>query len=246
MKSLALFDESWFYVPDVDLEDLRLAKKVELPSEEVHHAFQVLRLREGQSIVVSNGRGDVLAGVLSGSSKSGFFLPTDRHREKAPEPTASLATAILKGKDSEDPIAACCQLPIADVFLLRTEHSQFFNGQDHEKLLQRLRQKSIVALKQARKPYLTRIHAPIPLVEWRQTQSDSVLVYAHPGVDTLPTKAGQKFSLCIGPEGGFSASELTWFLNEKQSYRMGLGETRLRAEQAPLVGLGKLMGLGWL
>lgn len=246
MNSTNLFDESWFYVPDLSEAAIDASTPVEIPMEEAHHAFQVLRLREGQSIVVTNGMGEVVEGNLSGNSKKANFISLRRHRDKIAAPLASLAMSLLKGKDTEDPIAACCQLPLSDVYLIRADHSQIFAGQEHEKLLQRLRQKSIVALKQARKSYLTRIHAPMTLAQWREKNPQTWMVIAHPGPDTFPEKPTEAFSLFVGPEGGFSSAEMMWFENQSASYRLGLGKTRLRAEQAPLIGLGKLLGMDWL
>ncbi len=242
MKSTELFEESWFYAPDI--EDGLSA--LTLPEGEAHHAFHVLRLRPGRKIVITNGKGDVFAARLEGDAKGATVTDMRRHREVTSKPRASLAMALLKGKDTEEPVAACCQLPLSDIFLLVTEHAQVFAKQEFEKLLQRLRQKSVTALKQARKPYLTHIHAPMTLSQWRQAFPELALVYAHPGQDTLPAQPSTSFSLAIGPEGGFSEREMAWFEGQPQSYRLGLGATRLRAETAPLVGFGKLMGLGWL
>jgi 16S rRNA (uracil1498-N3)-methyltransferase len=243
-----LFAETWFYSPELDGDATS-----PLPNDEGHHAFGVLRLRAGQDIVVCDGLGLVLRCRLEGSREHATVTPlapygeaSDAKANSATAPQAALALALLKGRDCEDPIAAACELPLSDVYLLITDHAQVFAGQEHERLVTRLQQKSIVALKQARKPFLTRIHAPQTLSQWRLAQPDLTVVLAHPGGDTLPTRPSGPFALMVGPEGGFSEKELTWLSQQSASYRLDLGATRLRAVHAPLVGLGKLMGLGWL
>jgi len=234
------FSESWFYAP---LEPGGHSQP--FPAEEAHHALHVLRLQPGREIVVSDGQGRVWHCRLEGDREKPTVRILSPFAEPVPKPRLSLAIALLKGRDCEEPIAAACELPLADVHLLITDHCQVFNGQDHEKLLARLRQKSLAALKQARKPYLTAIHAPRRLDEWQKSHPDLHLVLAHPGMDVLPEKPPQAFALLIGPEGGFSEREIQWLQSLPHGYRLDLGSTRLRAVHAPLIGLGKLMGLKW-
>lgn len=253
-KPGSVFEESWFYAPDLivpdlastDLSEAPLPSPVALPADEAHHAFAVLRLREGDAIMVTDGRGSVYAATLAGSRAHATVSPVEYLHRDALKPRASLALALLKGRDCEDPVAAACELALSDIYLLRTDHAQVFSGQDHEKLANRLRQKSIVALKQAKKTHLTQVHAPTDLMTLRQRNPDLVLAIAHPGEDSLPEAAPARFALLVGPEGGFSDREMLWLSQQPQSYRIGLGTTRLRAVHAPLVGLGKLLGLGWL
>ncbi len=234
------FDETWFYAPlDAD------GGPQSLPEEEAHHAFSVLRLRSGQDIVVSDGEGCVFRCRLEGDRQKALVTPVIQITAHTERPKASLALALLKGRDCEDPIAAACELALSDVHLLITDHAQVFSGQDHEKLVTRLRQKSVVALKQARKPYLTRIHAPMSLSAWCQAHLDWDWIVAHPGEDKLGPPSAKPFALLVGPEGGFSSGEINALLGATQGLRLSLGETRLRAVHAPAIGLGKLMGLGW-
>jgi len=95
--------------------------------------------------------------------------------------------------------------------LVFSDHTQEFKGQNHEKTLERLRQKSLVALKQAKKPWLTNIHDPIPLHDWRKQNAEANLILVHPGEDKLPLAKNENIYLLIGPEGGFSAAELERF-----------------------------------
>lgn len=244
MSSFTLFQETWFYVPD--LGERPLPPPAHLPEDEAHHAFAVLRLKEGATIFAADGRGSVYAATLSGNRQQATITPVQCLKHDPQAPRAALGMTLLKGRDCEDPVAAACELPLSDIYLLRTEHAQVFSGQDHEKLVSRLRQKSIVALKQAKKTYLSRVHAPMTLSELRKTHPDLALVTAQPGEDNYPQNPPQHFALLIGPEGGFSQGEIAWLAEQPQSYRMGLGPTRLRAVHAPLVGLGKLLGRGWL
>ena len=68
------------------------------------------------------------------------------------------------------------------------------------------------------------------------------LIILAPGSDHLPERFEQDFGIVVGPEGGFSKSEMDW-LDTRGVFKLGLGRTRLRGSLAPLIGCGKLMGL---
>ena len=233
------FEETWFYARLGEV-----GESLPLPENESHHLLKVLRLRPGIRIAVTNGVGKVFLCDTQLLGKDLVVEAVDMIREEPMPPKVSMVLALLKGKDTEDPVEALCQLNLAAIHLVTTDHTQEFKGQDHSRLVERLRVKSLVALKQAKKAWLTEIHPPKPLKEWRSAQPGN-LVVVHPGEDNLPEESGQDLFLLTGPEGGFSPYELSW-LNKDGNYRLGLGGTRIKGAHAPLLACGKLMGMGRL
>ncbi len=229
------FDETWFHAPVERTEEIAV-----LPAEETNHALRVLRLKPGDEIVVSNGAGSAFRTRLLEDGTSVEVLDCVQHDPEPPR--LSLAIALLKGRDVEIPVEAVCEFPLREVFLLQTDHSSEFSGQGFDRLLERLRQKSLVALKQAKKTWLTRIHPPQELRPWREFHRDIPLALAHPGPDTLPTPLPEMLHVLVGPEGGFSGAELEYLLGRENAYRLSLGPTRLRAVHAPIAAMGNLMG----
>ena len=240
------FEETWFHAPVNAVGD-----RLSLPETEAFHFQTVLRLTPGRPIWVSNGEGGVFlcrthsmgksveieaAAVRPGLSAAGPPAPPGVH----------LVLGLLKGRDLEEPVEGLCQLAVASISLVITEHTQAFKGQDHARLLERLRAKSLAALKQAKKSWLTSIHPPIPLREWRLGHPGDPLILVHPGPDRLPGARPSRFHVLTGPEGGFSGPETAWLMEEQACHTLGLGETRIRGTHAPLVACGKLMGLGWM
>lgn len=237
----APFDESWFHAPIN-----RVGDAVELPGPEAHHLRHVLRVREGRSITVTNGKGGVFLCTTS-DRKHAVMAEAVEARVHVPDPPRlHVVMGLLKGRDTEDPVEGLCQLPLAAIHLVTTDHSQEFKGQDHSRLLERLNQKSLVGLKQGKKPWLTAIHAPMPLRKWREAHRGISLILVHPGPDRLEGLATGEIGLLTGPEGGFSDSELEWLLSTERCRTMGLGPTRIRGTHAPLLACGKAMGLGLL
>jgi 16S rRNA (uracil1498-N3)-methyltransferase len=233
-----LFDETWFYAPLPG--DLTAGATAALPAEEAHHAARVLRLRPGAGIAVTNGEGAVYRAILR--DETGSLEITERALFEAEPPGLSVGLPILKGKDTEQPAEAVCEFAVRDVYLLKTEHCEVFKGQEFGKMVERLRSKSLTALKQAKKAWLTRIHEPQDLRAWRAAHRATPLAVAHPGDDTVPSPLPASLHVLTGPEGGFSEAELAFLFEDEKAFRLSLGPTRLRAIHAPVAVMGKLAG----
>jgi 16S rRNA (uracil1498-N3)-methyltransferase len=233
------FSESWFYAPGLEA----IGNVYRLPEDEAHHLRKVLRLRTGESVLAANGRGRVFICVIR-EAGAGLVLAAEGIFRHEPEPPRlNFLLGVLKGRDLEEPVDGLCQLAVHRIFLAETDHCQTFKGQDHSRLLERLRAKSLVGLKQAKKPWLTEILAPTSLQAWRAAHPDLPLVIASPGDDAGLPEPGAAFALAVGPEGGFSTAETAWF-HEQECGNLALGKTRIRGTHAPLLAAGKLMGLG--
>lgn len=229
------FSETWFHAPVPDG-----AKTAALPEDEARHAARVLRLKPGTEIVVTTGEGSVYKARLL-DERGGIEILELLRRDPEP-PGWGFGLPLLRGRDTEIPAEGICEFDVRDLFLLVTDHSSEFKGQDFSKLVERLRQKSVVALKQAKKSWLTRVHAPQELRAWRAAHATTPLVVAHPGEATVPDPAPPALHVLTGPEGGFSEPELEWLFGEAKAHRLPLGPTRLRALHAPVAALGSLVG----
>ncbi|MDB5104536.1 MAG: ribosomal methyltransferase RsmE [Fibrobacteres bacterium] len=234
------FEESWFHAPLAEVGDRAI-----LSAEESHHLRKVLRVQMGRCVVVSNGSGRVFLSETRGNGENVELEALEPRLREPDPPRLRLVLGLLKGRDLEEPVEGLCQLAVESIHLVTSDHSQEFKGQDHGRLVERLRAKSVTGLKQAKKAWLTSIHDPLPLRKWRDANPDLPLVLLHPGGDSLPAVPPDRLAMLTGPEGGFSAAELTW-LEEQGCYRMGLGPTRIRGTHAPLIACGKLLGLGYL
>ena len=207
---------------------------------------RVLRVLPGRQVIASNGRGGAfLCDTRAGGKEGVELIALESVISESVPPRLHMVLSLLKGKDLEEPVEGLCQLNIDAIHLVTTEHTQEFKGQNHDRLVERLRVKSLVGLKQAKKAWLTAIHEPVPLRDWRKSHEDMPLILVHPGEDTLPETPPETVGMLIGPEGGFSRAELEW-LGKQECHNLGLGTTRIRGIHAPLLACGKLMGKFWL
>jgi 16S rRNA (uracil1498-N3)-methyltransferase len=231
-----VFDETWFYAPVAG--GLAPGSSLILPEEEAHHASRVLRLRPGAKIVVTNGEGSVYRAVLSDDKGNAEVTGAEPVES---EPGLSVGLPLLKGRDTEQPAEAICEFAVRHLFLLKLDHCETFKGQEFDKLVERLRTKSLTALKQAKKAWLTQIHAPQDLKAWREAHRAIPLALAHPGEDGVPFPLPPQLHVLTGAEGGFSEAELDYLFAQGNVYRLSLGPTRLRAIHAPVAALGSLV-----
>ncbi len=227
------FTETWFYAPVPDG-----ATTAVLPEDEARHAAKVLRLKPGTEIIVTTGEGSVHKARLL--DERGALEIVGLVRRDPEPPGWGFGLPLLRGRDTEIPGEGICEFDVRDLFLLVTDHSSEFKGQDFTKLVERLRQKSLVALKQAKKSWLTRVHPPQDLRAWRAAHASTPLLVAHPGEETVPDPVPPALHVLTGPEGGFSDKELEWLFGDAGACRLPLGPTRLRAIHAPVAALGAL------
>lgn len=230
------YDESWFYAPLRATGDT-----ARLPEDEAFHLRKVLRVRPGRRIVVTGGQGRAFLCDTADSGNGIEVTAAETSIDKPDPPRLHMVLGLLKGKDIEEPVEGLCQLPIAAIHLVLTDHTQDFKGQDHSRLMERLRSKSLTALKQAKKPWLTGIFPPVKLRDWRASHPGPLLL-VHPGPDRIPPGATDGLYVLTGPEGGFSPTEVEWLTAQADCGTLSLGETRIRGTHAPLLAAGKLMG----
>ena len=174
------------------------------------------------------------------------------------KPLLNLAIACLKDDALEEVVFHAAQTEIASITFLRTDYSQEPKNSDLHKLVRRSELKSLVSLKQSKKPWLTEICGPIEFKEWLKGYHGDLILCDVDGEKTAPKEITDKLTnnsagkekcditpitLLVGPEGGFSPDEIrkTQEFAGGKSYALNLGNTRLRARTAAIVALGKLL-----
>jgi len=223
-----------FYCPDISGE------VIALPEEEARHAGQVLRLSEGDSIQVVDGKGKRYTGSISTISKKKCqvrlldeeVLPRERsyYTHLVFAPTKNIArTEWLLEKATEIGVDE-----ITPIFTFHSERRRL----RHDRLQRIL----LAAVKQSQRTWLPVLNDPLSFEVFLHQdfgESQCLLAYIdnlvtarlkdtyHPSADVI---------IAIGPEGGFSAAEA-----EKARVHgfssVSLGPYRLRTETAGIVAL---------
>lgn len=237
--------ESHFYTPTLDGSPSQV-----LSPEESHHAIKVFRMRQGDSLRLTDGNGNIADANIEVASAEACRVTLISTPQFCPPPPLHLAIACLKDNDLEEVLENCAQLPLASITLLRTDHSLEPRNSDLNKTLRRLEMKALTAIKQSLGSWQTRIHGPTPILQWLSQTPHPLILCDLQGQNHISPQIADWIHnpqsdahcqpvLLIGPEGGFSPAEIS-AMQQKQALSLALGPTRLRARTAPLVALATL------
>jgi len=225
------------------LENLELGMAALSPSESSHVA-RVFRARPGDSLVLCDGKGRLANAELVGVGPKACKVLIKNISEQEERPKIHLAIGCLTDGSEEETVFHAAQMPLAAVHLLRTERSLEPRSSDLGKFRRRMEAKSLAALKQSRRAWLTEIKPPVYLSEFLENFKGNLIVCDKNGKDTvIPLAANCHTAILTGPEGGFSAAELE-AMRGKGAFFLSLGNTRLRAATAPLIALGRIIFSG--
>lgn len=213
-----------------------------LSANDVHHLSRVLRLRDGEEIIVSDGAGHwartmwsgPVAGVLN-RLEGGIGPGGDGgvQYEATASPALTVAFAPTKGERPEWVVQKLTELGIDRVVPLVSERSVVrWAGTRGHGAVERLRRVAREAAAQCRRVWLPEITEVMGFDDLEGLGSPGEVVLAQLSGDR---PAGGQRVVAVGPEGGWSASELTAGLPT-----VGFGLSVLRAETAAVTA-GALM-----
>ncbi len=205
----------------VDADLLDDAGTIGLDDDTAHHLRRVLRLRDGESVSVTDGCGRwCLATVVSERTSLRIEPMSAVVAEPPVARPITVAAAIPKGDRLDWMVQKVTELGVARLVLLDADRSVVRWQPDRvERHLARLQRIADDALRQSRRIMRLQIDAPTP--------TNAVLdgfVVAEPGGRSLGV---DDTAVAVGPEGGWSDAELAL-----AGGRIDLGTTILRTETA--------------
>ncbi|TYP94836.1 16S rRNA (uracil1498-N3)-methyltransferase [Fodinibius salinus] len=219
---------------------------VELTGQEAKHASKVMRAREGDKLTVVDGEGGRYDGTIARILDESIQINVkESDRTSYPHPEIVLGLGIIKKRDRlEFAVEKAVELGAAEIGLFRCERTVKENVR-----MERLQSKALSAMKQSLRAWLPDIRlfdSPGQLVDH---YPDSNIYVAHEKInpddpenraDGISTKSPQKMLLMIGPEGGFSVSEVKE-MKDRGAKVVSLGPNRLRAETAAIAFLSQFL-----
>jgi len=182
-----------------------------------HHVFRVLRLRDGDHVTVTDGRGHWRA---CREAASGLEPTGPVSMVIAPAEPCTVAFAIPKSDRPEWIVQKLTELGVDRIVLLHAERSVVRWETDRaDRHLAKLQRVAIEALQQSRGVWLPSNVGPVPAGEVLPE-----LVAAEPGGRS---EFAMVRGVAIGPEGGWTEHEL-----DLAADRVTLGDRVLRVETA--------------
>ena len=239
--------DSRFYCPLISVGTIILDEN------ESSHAVRVCRAANGDTLQLCDGLGHYADATITKADAKACEVRVDTV-EDAPlkRPRLNLGIACLKDDALEEVVFHAAQTETDSVIFLRTDYSQEPKNSDLHKLVRRSELKSLVSLKQSKKPWMTRIEGPIEFDKWLKDYQGDLILCDIEGERKLDLGLGEcvedgtpakPVTLLVGPEGGFSPREIEaikMFKNGKV-HLLNLGNTRLRARTAAIIALGKVL-----
>lgn len=214
--------------------DFQQGQPTQLTGTEANHLGRVMRKQPGDVVELFNGRGAVAAARVTAVSKRSVELDVEHvSTVDSAGNGVWLAVAPPKGERLRWMVEKLTELGVERLIPLQCERAVVNPG---ETKLEKLRQNVIAACKQCRRNTLMEISEPIKLPDVLQSMSnDRRILLAHPDGESLggANIAAAGDLVCVGPEGGFSDSEIE-FASEHGASLLSLGSNILRIETAAI------------
>ncbi|SFI77105.1 16S rRNA (uracil(1498)-N(3))-methyltransferase [Myroides guanonis] len=221
-----------FYSPLLNKEDTNYT----FDKEESNHIVKVLRKKNGDNLMVTNGKGYLFNTVINTDNDRKCSVTVVEYDFKEPENFhIHLAVAPTKMNERfEWFLEKATEIGIHEITPIICDHSERkqIKLERFEKIVQ-------AAMKQSLHRYMPILHDAISFKAFIQQENNSHKYIAHceETEKTLLKNAipkGASYTLLIGPEGDFSSSEIDSAL--KANFKpVSLGNTRLRTETAAVV-----------
>lgn len=205
--------------------------------EQVRQIRSVLRLREGDRIVLFDGSGIEADATLVALDKDAveLYVTGITRPDREPALAVTVGIALLRGERFEFALQKLTELGVRRIVPLAADHCvvSYRRAGEWDKKAVRFRRIIVEAMEQSERVTATILESPMSLDEFLNKSQATVLTERS---DARPL-AGLRFeaeaALAIGPEGGWSARERE--LIARLGTEASLGGLILRAETAAIV-----------
>jgi 16S rRNA (uracil1498-N3)-methyltransferase len=218
--------------------------EVPLPEALAHHALRVLRLHDGDPVVLFDGSGGEVAARLAVRGKAAFALLGERRALERESPLQLVLVQALAAGDKMDWIVQkAVELGVAAIQPVQAERCVLrLAGERADKRLAHWRQVAVSACEQCGRNRIPELRPLQSLPQWLAQARGQLCYVLAPGgargfADGAPPAGA--VHLLIGPEGGWSEAELA-ACDAAGARRVGLGPRVLRTETAGLAALAAL------
>jgi 16S rRNA (uracil1498-N3)-methyltransferase len=215
-----------FFVEDIQSPNLI--------GDNAHHAGRVLRMKSGEEILVSDGKGSWARCQITSISKKEIGLNiTESGKESAPDAEISILQALPKSDRARETVELLTAAGVTNIYPWQAARSI---GKESDKW----ESYSIEASKQSRRYFFPKVSEKInsnSAIEICK-EFDQVLICHESATHKLTdvVKPAKRTLIIIGPEGGISENELTEF-ETAGGKSLKLGRPILRSAHAGIAAI---------
>lgn len=215
-----------------------------LGEETAKHAIQVLRMKQGEQLQLTDGKGGLFTTeILDDNKKKCVVKVLAESLHPAPVKKNTIAISLVKNSTRfEWFLEKATEIGITEIIPMmcaRTEKQHFRHD--------RMKNILVSAMLQSQQTWLANLHEPTPFAEVFGTTAQQKLI-AHCEEDlkrqlvNVISGCASKSIILIGPEGDFTRKEIDIALQHNY-IPVALGNTRLRTETAGVVAAALLCNL---
>lgn len=214
---------AFFYTGEAEPDDC-----VFLDKDEHNHLFKILRAREGEEVLLLNGKGRKMLSVVT-ADKSLKILSVEQC--DVPEQKIYVFTAAPRKQKLDVLLKQCCELGVSGIGILQCDFS--VANPDN---MNRWHELAEEGCKQSNNPFLPELIGTMKLKDALTYAAEQDMVCAFGAVkekagDKMRLQNVRKVAFFVGPEGGFSPGEIE--LIEKNDFiGISLSPYILRLETA--------------
>lgn len=227
------------------VEDLPDGDTFRLGGDEGRHAARVKRIRAGELVLVSDGRGAVLDCMVSATDGDGLSLSVSGRRDvPAPTPRVVVVQALPKGERAELAVEVLTELGVDEIVPWAASRSIVqWLGPRADRAIEKWRRTAREATKQSRRAWLPTI-APLAStseVATRLSGANALVLHeeAAAGLRDVEFADARDIVVVVGPEGGIASDELADFA-AVGARSVKLGDPVLRTSTAGAAALAVL------
>lgn len=229
----------FFYISNFD----DAQKEIVLDEDSSRHVVQVLRMKEGKKLNLTDGKGNLLTcSITDGHKKHCLAKVEEARRKEQGGRKVSVAISLLKNANRfEWFLEKATEIGVNEIIPMiceRTEKEKF--------RYERMKGICISAMLQSQQVWLPVLHEPVEFSKAVKESAAEQKFIAHCIDGTKPRLTNHPISqsafILIGPEGDFTVGEIEMAL-QNGFIPVSLGETRLRTETAGVVASTLLLSL---
>lgn len=213
-------------------------KNIVLDEETSKHVVQVLRMKNGDQLNLTDGKGNLLTcEIIDGHKNHCTVVVNESNYKVQVTRKISIAISLIKNRNRfEWFLEKATEIGVTEIIPLlceRTEKEKF--------RYDRMLGICISAMLQSQQCWLPILHEPVPyedIKKWKCTDGQNYIAHCiednkiNLGNQLIGKSSNQL--IAIGPEGDFSLQEIDLAL-QNDFIPVSLGETRLRTETAGVV-----------
>ena len=224
-------------------------KEMILDEDTSYHIIQVLRMKVGEKLHLTDGKGALITASISELRKKNCTVQTEEiNTQPAPSKKVTIAISLLRNTSRfEWFLEKATEIGIAEIVPLicsRTQKQRFRSD--------RMKGICVSAMLQSQQCWLPVVHEPIAyelLFRQEEVMQSSQKFIAHcldeekRSISQFLHSGSPHSIILIGPEGDFTQTEINWAL-QQNFIPVSLGQTRLRTETAGVVAAALLAAGG--